>query len=125
MPPKLPAIIVLNTKHGFTEPYLERQLSVVARGLTVEDTVAACWYCLRRGALASDPATTAANLNSSLRESFAPAAALLEGGPARPPTLRRPAHLDLTTAGPLDARLYRRWLRQGGGVMPGLEGRGK
>ena len=88
-------------------PYLEHQLGMSARRLTVEDTVAAYWYCLRRGVLASAPATTAANLKSNLREPFAPAMALLEGGPAWPPALRRTAHLDLTTEGPLDARLYR------------------
>ena len=78
---------------------------MAARRLTVEDTAAAYWYCLRRGALASAPATTAANLNSNLREPFAPAAALLEGGPTRPPALRRTAHLDSTTAGPLDYKI--------------------
>ena len=88
-------------------PYLERQLSVAARRLTVEETIAAYRYCLRRGALASASATTAANLNSNLREPFTPAAALLEGGPAWPPALRRTTHLDLTTAGLMDARLYR------------------
>ena len=34
-----------------------------------------------------------------------------------------PSHLDLTTVGPLDARLYRHWICQGKGVMSGLEER--
>ena len=46
-------------------PYLDCQLSVAAIRLTVEYTVAAYWYCLRRGALASAPATAAINLNSN------------------------------------------------------------